>query len=141
MKWIVIIVGVIIILVVSIMVLRWKSASMVVEIGNESYDTGESMMVLIVNKLWNKELCLSSCYPYFLERRDDSWGRYWYEECDTKDKVAVCIGPREEKMFETSVPEIGQGEYRLVVPVCKNCNVGTVFYEEETFPSGSFHVR
>jgi len=119
----------------------WSNRSLAVKVNGEAHNRGEEMKVEVRNKFWNKNLCLSSCYPYFLEKKDGTWDRYSYKECDIDDRISVCLGPRDEKVFRTLLPKVSPGVHRITVPVCEDCNLGTVFHEEDLFYSDTFEIR
>lgn len=119
----------------------WQKGEISVELNRDNYRVGDKMRVTIENNFFNKEVCLSSCYPYFLQKRDGGWEEFSYEKCSYRDKVIKCITPGAERVFETRVPKVFDGFYRLSVPVCEGCNLGTVFREDARFYSDLFKVR
>lgn len=122
---------------------RFLSASgeMRVELNGETYEPGSKMRVSIKNNFFAKELCLSSCYPYFLQKKNGAWQEFSYRECSHQDRVRTCLSPQESRVFETVVPKLFRGVYRLSVPVCRGCGLGTVFQESERFYSDIFKIR
>lgn len=139
MKYLKFIILFLIVLVVAVVFVR--SRAVVVRVDDRVYKKGERMQVFLKNRFWDKEVCLSSCHPYFLEKKNGDWSRYRYVDCPSEDRVSICLSPREERSFETSVPSAGSGVHRISIPVCENCNLGTVFYEEDVFISEEFEVK
>ncbi len=126
-------------LLVVIFVIRDRGVMIRVE--KEEYAVGDRARVVVKNGFLNSEICFSSCYPYFFQRKNDFWEEYSYQDCDFEDKVVKCIKPLRKKVFETSIPNIADGTYRITVPVCENCSLGTVFNEEDRFYSNEFKIK
>lgn len=130
-----------VLMVFAIVIFVWSSRTIEVKTDGDFYKKRDSVKVEIKNKFWDKEVCLSSCHPYFLERKNGGWKRYDQVKCPSEDRISVCLSPREERVFKTTLPAIGSGVYRLSVPVCRGCNLGTVFFEDGYFPSNEFKIR
>lgn len=119
----------------------FASGDVKIEVDRESYRTGDLMRVRIKNNFFGKEICLSSCYPYFIQKKNGNWAEFSYKECGHKDRIIKCISPAEEKIFETKVLSPFEGVYRISVPVCRDCNLGTVFQEDDRFYSEDFKIK
>lgn len=106
----------------------------------KEYLTSENLRVKIKNNL-TKTICLSSCYPYYFEKKDGTWQSDHYEDCPNSNLVENCINPRQTKAFETVIPSITTGLYRLALPACLGCNLQEKFREDEWFYSSEFTIR
>jgi hypothetical protein len=112
------------------------------------YQQGESLKVNIKNNLI-KNICFSSCYPYYLEREKSEpssptriWEIYLYSECDQEDLNEKCIEPGKTKVFEINLLEyIEVGFHRIALPVCAGCKVGEKFKESKRFYSNKFLIK
>lgn len=136
-----IITGVLLLTFLLIAVFVVRNREVVIEVEREAYSVGDPMRVVVKNGLLNSEICFSSCYPYFFQKKNDLWEEYSYHNCDFEDKIVKCVKPLRRKVFQTSVPNILNGTYRISVPVCENCSLGTVFSEEDRFYSNEFEIR
>ena len=112
-----------------------------VSVDKAEYMEDDEMLVTIKNDFWGKEICLSSCYPYFLQRKADDWSEYKYKDCIFEDKIVECLSPKKTKTFRTSIPSVAQGAYRVSLPFCCDCNLGMIFKEEGRSNSGLFRIR
>lgn len=106
------------------------------------YQTGEALRVKIVNDL-NKEICFSSCFPYYLEREnEEGWKNYLYNDgCESGDLVERCVNPKEIKAFELVLPTLKEGTHRLAVPACLGCAIQETFKKDQWFYSNPFIVK
>jgi hypothetical protein len=121
--------------------LRYSFASVLISTEKAKYLGGENLKVKIVNNS-GETLCFSSCYPYFLEKKDKNWEGYKYIECDRPNTHDGCIEDKKIKAFELMLPkEIGGGVHRIAVPVCSNCKIGEVFKEDRIIYSNEFLVK
>jgi len=118
-----------------------RASGVLIRMDRPAYQPGEKARVTVVNRLWNSEVCFSSCYPYFYQKKNGVWREYLYRDCNFEDKIVKCVKPFQKKVFQTTVPSIVEGEYRISVPVCAGCNLGTVFREENRFYSEIFRVK
>ncbi len=113
-----------------------------VTIEAEEYKAGDEMKITVKNNYLASEICFSSCYPYLFQKKvDGSWKEYSYEDCDFEDKIVECVPPLRRKTFRARVDEISRGTHRLSVPICKDCNLGTIFQEEKQLYSNEFEMR
>jgi hypothetical protein len=111
----------------------------------QQYNNGGSLKLRIRNLL-AANVCFSSCYPYYLERKESKnnsadWDAYSYQSCLYNDQIKECIDPGNTKAFEISLPKIKQGVHRLSLPACKGCAEGQTFQENERFYSNEFEGR
>lgn len=106
----------------------------------KEYGVGEELKVKIENNS-PESICFSSCYPYYIERKDGSWERYRYEDCPKEDMINNCIGANSVKAFELTVPKIVKGSHRLLVRACVNCGLNEAFKEDKHLFSNQFIVK
>jgi len=118
-----------------------KSQDFEVSVENSMYSKNESLRLKIKNNFLNKEFCFSSCFPYFLEKKNDDWNEYSYAECPFPDRIEKCIKPRQLKAFIINLPQTEEGLHRLSIPACYNCNIGQVFHEDTRFFSDEFRIK
>jgi len=127
--------------VLTFILITSREEEVVIRLDREEYSRGEKARVSVRNWFWNSEICFSSCYPYFLQRENGSWREYGYEDCNFEDKIVKCVKPFQKKIFQTTIPCTSDGTYRISVPICKDCNLGTVFNEETRFYSDKFKIK
>ena len=133
----------------------WKGQRLVVTTDKKNYASASTMKIKIKNYFLFQEACLSSCYPYFLQRKKavDSlsaagttehgveWENYFYEECPYPDEIEKCIEPWKTRAFQTSLSDLLEGGiYRVVIPACRNCKVGEAFRATNRFFSSEFEI-
>lgn len=105
------------------------------------YKKGENIIVKIENKT-NKKICFSSCYPYYLERKNGEWKSYLYDNCPELDLTTTCIKPNKEKFFQIDdFSYAKEGSHRLLVPVCVGCDLAENFKEDKKFYSNEFLIK
>jgi len=104
------------------------------------YKTGDVIKVKIENNL-KENICFSSCYPYYLEKKDGEWKSYNYMDCPNSDLVKDCIDSRQVKAFELTAFSLKEGLHRLAISVCIGCNLEEVFREDQKFYSNEFIVK
>jgi hypothetical protein len=137
-------IGAIIVLIVVITLLFsffQKEVKIVTE--KKEYIRGESLKVKIENRLRENNICYSSCYPYYLERKnEEKWESYFYSKCKDSDLVKDCLAPGQVKAFELILPSLLNEEiHRLVLPACIGCVVQGAFREDKRFYSNEFIVK
>lgn len=103
------------------------------------YASGEAPVMTIKNNL-TSNICLSSCYPYYLEKNNGEWKNYLYEKCEEPDLVEICIESNQVKGLELIVPALQAGLHKIVVPSCLNCQIGQPFKEDQRFYSNEFTI-
>jgi hypothetical protein len=104
------------------------------------YEKGEVLKLKVKNDSLAK-ICFSTCYPYYLERKNSNWESYKYEECQSFNGNGHCLEAGKEKAFELTLPNVPAGVHRLAIPVCSDCKDETVFVEEERFYSNEFTIK
>jgi hypothetical protein len=131
------------VIVLLILVLVWvvlKNQRIEITTDKTAYDNGGTLKAKIKN-LSLRNVCFSSCYPYYLERRNGEWEPYDYQNCPHPDLAEKCFGLLAEKSFEILLPKVKGGTHRIAVPVCVNCEAGGGFREEEEFYSNEFIIE
>lgn len=108
----------------------------------EEYASGETLKVKIENSTEDR-ICFSSCYPYYLQKKNGNkqWKDYQYEDCNNDDVVENCIEPKEVKAYEIVVPDIDEGEHRLLINACVGCNLRQRFEKHKNLISNYFIVK
>lgn len=104
------------------------------------YSPGEPLRVKIENNS-EERVCFSSCYPYYIQRKNGKWENYRYADCPKEDVVDNCVDPESKKAFELNLPSISEGPHRLAVGACLNCELKELFKKEENFFSNRFFVK
>lgn len=104
------------------------------------YEKGEILRVKIQNKFW-EDICFSSCYPYYLEYKNEKWESYKYVECHRFNDNGSCVPAQKEKFFELTLPEVSAGLHRLAIPVCVGCKSEGTFREDNRFYSNQFTIK
>jgi len=106
----------------------------------KEYENGTTLKIKIRN-LSLKNICFSSCYPYYLEKKEGSWKPYNYQECIEPDLAEKCMKPGETKAFEISLPKVKKGIHRVAIPCCENCKMNSEFKETKRFYSNEFEIK
>ncbi len=106
----------------------------------EAYTPGDSLKVKIEN-VSEKELCFSTCYPYYIEAKKEGWKSYEYQPCSGENAVDSCVGPGEVKAFELSLPYLKGGLHRLAIPACAGCRGRDIFEDELWLYSNQFEIK
>jgi hypothetical protein len=104
------------------------------------YEKGEVLKLKVKNDSL-KKICFSTCYPYYLERKNSNWESYKYEECRSFNGNGHCLEAGKEKSFELTLPSVPAGIHRLAIPVCSDCENETAFVEEKRFYSNEFTIK
>lgn len=106
-----------------------------------AYQTGEALKVKIENNL-RKNICFSSCYPYYFEKKDGKWISYHYDSCPNSNLAENCLKPKQVKAFEIIIPSINEeGIHRLALPACLGCNLEEKFREDKWLYSNDFVIK
>ncbi len=98
------------------------------------------LKVKIENDL-KTDICFSSCYPYYFERKDEAGKNYQYINCPDEDLAEECTNSSQIKAFELTVPPIEKGVYRLAIPACVGCNLYDKFRKDQWFYSNEFTIK
>ncbi len=104
------------------------------------YDIEEALKVKIENGS-ARNLCFSSCYPYYFEKKNNGWESYNYSGCLTANLVEKCVAPKDLKAFQLTVPTIKKGTHRLAIPVCVNCDPKETFKGNNWVYSNEFTIK
>ncbi len=105
-----------------------------------NYSSGDSLKIKIENNSL-KDICFSSCYPYYFEKKGDQWKDYKYQECSKQDIIETCINPGKVKAFEMEVPSLEEGSHRIVLPICTDCQTGRNFQENKRYYSNEIIIK
>lgn len=106
---------------------------------NSEYEKGGAVRVNITNQL-SESVCFSSCYPYYLEKRNGGWEKYGYADCPEKNIVEKCVSPQGVKGFELTLPSV-EGMHRIAVPACVGCGLQELFRQDGWAYSNEFMVK
>lgn len=145
-KGIILIVLGVIILIGAIWLWQINSSPVKVITEKKEYQKEEALRIKIENNLENR-VCLSSCYPYYVQVKEDSEASlYKYGPCPVEDKISTCIEPKSVVAREIKFPEdhpyLEPGKtYRLIIPACIGCIEGESFIEKTFFQSNQFKVK
>jgi hypothetical protein len=104
------------------------------------YETGGILKVKIKNN-FGEQICFSSCYPYYLEIKNEEWKSYKYAECQKLNGNGHCMKAGELKTFELTLPQTSDGLHRLTIPVCIGCKSEDTFREDKRFYSNEFTIK
>ncbi len=122
----------------------WKlqTTNVLVFTDRAEYEKGKNLIVAIQNN-FQENICFSSCYPYFLEKKKSywEWDGYRYRVCDKEDINTACIESGQVKAFEIELSWARTGLNRLVMPVCLDCKVEEQFKESKRFYSNEFIIK
>lgn len=129
----------ILLLLVSTLLLP-KTPEISVTANKTGYSRQEFPVITIRNNAADS-LCLSGCYPYYLEKNDGSWESYNYDECKEPDLIKRCIKPKEAVGLELLIEQPLLGLHRVAIPVCLNCQVGNNFKEDKKLYSNEFLIN
>jgi len=117
-----------------------KTKEVKITTDKKDYKIEDTLKMNIENNM-DEKICFSSCYPYHIENKN---GREWkvisYSACPTDNLVEKCVNSKENKAFESVLPSLKEGGYRLAVPVCTGCNSGESFEENQWFYSNEFVI-
>jgi len=108
----------------------------------KEYAKGDNPKIKIKNNL-RKTVCLSSCYPYYLEKNNGSLESYLYGNCLFPDVAETCIEPGQVKAFELLLDkmEIEGTTHRVAVPACIGCSLKSKFRKDKIFYSNKFTIK
>lgn len=106
----------------------------------QEYSPGDILKVKIDNNT-KDEFCFSNCYPYYIEKEDENWVAYKYEECPQEDTVDSCVEPNRVKAFELEVPFAEEGFHRLKIQACVGCKTAELFIKNKELFSNQFIIR
>jgi len=101
----------------------------------------EGNLKLNIRNNSRENICFSSCYPYFLEKKETQWESYVYGICRQENVNDICIEPGQVKAFEMKLALANEGLHRLALPVCAGCKEGETFKESQRFYSNQFKIQ
>jgi len=119
---------------------EWVESSVKILTDKDQYSPGDTLKVKIENNSENK-ICFSSCYPYYIQKKNGNWENYRYIDCPNDDIVDNCVEPANVKAFELVLPHIASGPHRLAIGACTTCQLKELFEKEENFFSNRFFVK
>lgn len=117
-----------------------KAGEVNIETEKKEYQIGEALKVKIGNN-FRENICFSSCYPYYFEKKDGEWISYHYENCPDGDLVETCIEPKRVKAYEIIIPALKTGFHRLALPACIGCGIQQKFQEDQWLYSNDFVIK
>jgi hypothetical protein len=121
--------------------LKGTGAAVSIVTDKTEYGKTDFLKLAIKNNLPEK-VCFSSCYPYYLEKKDgNSWDMYSYSQCDKSNVTDKCVDPHQSKFFQIDLNLLTAGIHRLIIPTCLNCKVQDNFRKDSEFYSNEFIVK
>jgi hypothetical protein len=137
-KTVIILIALFVVLFLSYLYLR-STSEVVLMTDKFEYVEGENPKIKISNNT-EETVCFSSCYPFYLERKDEEWARYKYDICDKEDRASYCIEAKGNKTFEVLTPYAEPGIHRIQVSACLSCEIGQNFVIGENYYSNDFKI-
>lgn len=120
---------------------RSTQSDVSVKLSKQIYSKGEQVRITVRNNTL-EQICFSSCYPYYLQRKDEDWKSYNYPDCPEKNLSIPCITSGETKQFEFTLEESLPSElHRIAIPIDKNGERGEEFGENKKVYSEPFDVK
>lgn len=107
------------------------------------YNSGDTLKFKVKNSSEEK-ICFSSCYPYYFERTTDpkKWEAYQYSECKHQNLAGNCVDLRQTKAFLANLPpSLEKKSHRLAIPVCTDCDSGSVFKVDKWLYTNEFIIK
>jgi len=104
------------------------------------YDKDSALKVVIENDS-GKSICFSSCYPYYIEKKDGQFESYSYSSCSKQNLNESCVGSHQTKFFQINLNSLEDGFHRLVIPACLGCEFEGNFREDQRFYSNEFVIK
>ncbi len=119
-----------------------ETGGIIIATDKKEYRSGELLRLTIKNN-FAKNVCFSSCYPYFLEKKDEKkgWKSYKYQNCPESDVAEKCMEKEQIKAFMTTLPKIKKGIHRIRIPCCIGCKIQQDFKESKRFYSNEFKIE
>lgn len=112
-----------------------------IELNKQMYNRGEEIRITVRNNSFG-QICFSSCFPYYLQRKDKNWHSYDYPSCPEKNMNIPCLSSGQTRKFKF---ELGQslqdGLHRIAVPINKKATAGEGFEEDQKVHSPPFEVK
>lgn len=140
---VIIVLAIIVLAVINILSARTSPIAQELKITTDKKEYGpEDDLKVNINNDLDKNVCFSSCYPYYIERKEsDVWKSYSYSDCQVDNLVKECVDSAKVKAFTIILPSLTQGTHRLAIPVCMECNLQEAFRGDLWFYSNEFVVK
>jgi len=120
---------------------RSKQGDISTRLSKQIYNRGEEVRLTIRNNTF-QQACFSSCYPYYLQKKNEEWSFYNYPNCPDQDSNLPCISPGEKKTFSFDLEKkIESGIHRIAIPINKKGKKGEEFAEDKKVYSDPFDVK
>lgn len=148
-KFLIFIIAVVLIIILVFVWLFWKGyrnsrkgGELSISTYQAEYSSSDNPKIKIENKS-GEPICFSSCYPYYLEKKDGTLQSYQYGDCPRTDVIENCINPEQVKAFELMLDqmEIEKGFHRVAVPACVGCAFQSNFRQDKFFYSNEFIIK
>ena len=112
-----------------------------VELSKDIYKRGEEMQLTVGNNSF-KKICFSTCFPYYLQYKEENWNTYNYPSCSEKNLNMPCVSPGESKTFSFSLnKKLREKIHRLAIPINRGGEKGSKFEEDQKVHSEIFDVK
>lgn len=137
------ILAVLILLIISFLVWQFfikKAFKVLILTDKTQYEQDGTLKIAIKNDS-RENICFSSCYPYFLEKKDGEFQPYPYSVCHEPNLNEPCLEPHQSKFFQINFPLIEVGVHRLAISVCVGCKIKEIFREDKKLYSNEFNVK
>ncbi|MFA5249537.1 MAG: hypothetical protein WC397_03345 [Candidatus Paceibacterota bacterium] len=118
---------------------------LVVVTQQSEYAKTEDNLRLNIKSYALQDVCFSSCYPYYIQKKDGTWENYPFAKCDRQEVATECV-----KAFNL----VGRGIdltnwdnllladfHRLALPACIGCKEGDPFRTDKVFYSNEFLIK
>lgn len=145
-KILILIILILIILILIVGFLAWRGyqlkKGLIITTYQKEYSQGENPKIKIKNNS-EKNICFSSCYPYYLEKNNGALESYRYGKCPFADIAEICIKPGEIKAFELLLDKmvVEKGRHRIAIPACLGCTLQENFRKDKFFYSNEFIIK
>lgn len=139
------ILGAVTLVLIGVVAFSWGRKSsqppLSVELNKQMYNQGEEVRITIRNNSF-KQACFSSCYPYYLQRKEGEWENYNYPSCPEQDVNIPCISASETKKFKFNLFQgLHDGLHRLAIPINERGEKGKQFEEDRKVHTDPFEVK
>ncbi|MFA7151864.1 MAG: hypothetical protein WC113_03095 [Candidatus Paceibacterota bacterium] len=118
---------------------------LVVVTQQSEYAKTEDNLRLNIKSYALQDVCFSSCYPYYIQKKDGTWENYPFAKCNRQEVATECV-----KAFNL----VGRGIdltnwdnllladfHRLALPACIGCKEGDPFRTDKVFYSNEFLIK
>lgn len=117
-----------------------------VAIQKPEYTLQDSIIMLNIQSYAPEKICFSSCYPYYIQKKDGSWEDYPSAKCLRENLAASCVDAFgligrgiELKQWQSFLKS--DLLHRLALPACIGCKEGEPFRVDKTFYSNEFKIQ